>query len=68
MGIHRRMQTVFHPHSPEMAGKILTCKELLEVQNVGPEQVRNKTEQRWDRKAPRGFKVVGSKVGGGLFS
>jgi ribosomal protein L30 len=30
LGIHRRNQTVFHPHKPDIAGKILAVKELLE--------------------------------------
>ncbi|KAK7016868.1 54S ribosomal protein L33, mitochondrial [Favolaschia claudopus] len=34
LGLHRRNQTVFHPHKPDIAGKILAVKELLEVRNV----------------------------------
>lgn len=52
------MQTVYHPHSSENAGKILSVKELLRVENVGADEVRTKTEQRRERKAPRGFKLV----------
>jgi ribosomal protein L30 len=59
LGIHRRMQTVYHPHSPECAGKILAVKELLKVENVPASAVRTKTEQRWERKASRGYSVVG---------
>src|SRR5688572_9148404 len=33
LGIHRRFQTVYFPHSPEVAGKILRLKELVEVEN-----------------------------------
>ncbi|KIO28351.1 hypothetical protein M407DRAFT_243034 [Tulasnella calospora MUT 4182] len=58
LGIWRRMQTVFMPHSPEAAGKILRVKELVEVQNVPASLVRTKAEQRQDRKAPRGYAVV----------
>ncbi|KAG8985062.1 hypothetical protein FRB90_004960 [Tulasnella sp. 427] len=58
LGIWRRMQTVFMPHSPEAAGKILRVKELVEVQNVPTSQVRTKAEQRQERKAPRGYVVV----------
>ena len=66
LGIHRRMQTVFHPHSPEFAGKILAVKELVRVENVEAGAVRTKTEQRRERKAPRGFKVVGDLNSSGL--
>jgi len=59
LGIHRRMQTVYHPHSPEFAGKILAVKELVKVENVGKDAVRTKTEQRRERRPVRGFKVVG---------
>jgi large subunit ribosomal protein L30 len=62
LGIHRRMQTVYHPHSPEVAGKILTVKELVEVENVPWEAVRTKLEQRLERRPPKGFQIVGSKL------
>jgi large subunit ribosomal protein L30 len=62
LGIHRRMQTVYHPHSPECAGKILKVKELVEVENVPASQVRTKTEQRQERKARRGYAVLSSKL------
>ena len=57
LGIHRRMQTVYHPHSPETAGKILAVKELLRVENVPSHAVRTKTEQRRERRPPRGYSV-----------
>ena len=59
LGIHRRMQTVYHPHSPEFAGKILAVKELVRVENVPKEAVRTKTEQRLERRPTEGFEVVG---------
>lgn len=62
LGIHRRMQTVYHEHSPINAGKILLVKELVEVENVPASAVRSKTEQRQERKAPRGYQVVGSSL------
>ncbi|KAL6307477.1 hypothetical protein BKA93DRAFT_768484 [Sparassis latifolia] len=62
LGIHRRMQTVYHRHDPETAGKILRVKELVEVHNVPASAVRTKTEQRRERKASRGYAVVGSKL------
>ena len=61
LGIHRRLQTVYHEHSPINAGKILRVKELVEVQNVPASAIRTKTEQRKERKAPRGYVVVGSR-------
>lgn len=59
LGIHRRMQTVYHPHSPEFAGKILAVKELVKVENVGRDAVRTKTERSRERRPVRGFEVVG---------
>ena len=62
LGIHRRFQTVYFPHSPEVAGKILKVKELVEVENVPRHLVLTKLEQRQQRKSPRGYKVVGSRM------
>ncbi|KAJ7220797.1 hypothetical protein GGX14DRAFT_432102 [Mycena pura] len=64
LGLHRRNQTVFHPHKPDIAGKILAVKELLEVSNVPATEVRDKQAQRLERKAPKGYEVVGSRMGG----
>ncbi|KAI0750028.1 hypothetical protein C8Q80DRAFT_1100565 [Daedaleopsis nitida] len=62
LGIHRRLQTVYHRHTPDIAGKILTVKELVMVENVPESAVRTKWEQRQERKAPRGYVVQGSKL------
>ena len=62
LGIHRRFQTVYFPHSPEVAGKILKVKELVEVENVPRHLVFTKMEQRQQRKSPRGYKIVGSRM------
>ncbi|KAF7364911.1 hypothetical protein MVEN_00361600 [Mycena venus] len=62
LGLHRRNQTVFHPHRSDVAGKILEVKELLEVQNVPASEVR-KLAQHVERKTPKGFQVVGSRMG-----
>jgi len=62
LGIHRRFQTVYFPHSPEVAGKILKVKELVAVENVPSHLVLTKQEQRKQRKTPRGYKVVGSRM------
>ena len=58
LGLHRRLQTVYHPHSPEFAGKILAVKELVKVENVPKEAVKTKTEQRQERRPSPGFEVV----------
>lgn len=57
------MQTVYHLHTPEAAGMILAVKELVEVENVPASAVRTAGQQRVERKSPRGFVVVGSKLG-----
>ena len=58
LGIFRRMQTVFHPHRPEFAGKILEVKELLEVQNVPASAVRTKEEMTRERRPNKGYEIV----------
>jgi len=63
LGIHRRLQTVYHRHSPDIAGKILRVKELVEVENVPSEAVRSKTEIRQERKGVRGYVVTGQRRG-----
>ena len=55
------MQAVYHPHTPEVAGMILAVNELVEAQNVPASAVRMAVQQRAERKAPRGFVVVGPK-------
>ncbi|KAJ7779079.1 hypothetical protein B0H16DRAFT_1359746 [Mycena metata] len=67
LGLHRRNQTVFHLHTPDIAGKIIALKELLEVQNVPARDVRTKREQRVERRAPKGYEIVGSRMGYGGF-
>lgn len=58
LGIHRRMQTVYHRFSPDIAGKILQVKELVQVRNVPPSEVRTPEEARNLRKAVRGYEVI----------
>ncbi|KAJ3561440.1 hypothetical protein NP233_g10191 [Leucocoprinus birnbaumii] len=62
LGFHKRNQIVYHRHSSDIAGKILKIKELVEVKNVPESAVRNKWEQRQERKAVRGYKVIGNKA------
>jgi large subunit ribosomal protein L30 len=68
LGLTRRHQTVFQRHTPEAAGMILRVKELLEVSNVPTSQVRTGVEQREERKASRGYEVVGRAVGTNHFA
>lgn len=56
------MQTVYHRHSPDIAGKILRVKELVQVENVPASAVRTKTEQRQERKSVRGYQKVASRL------
>ncbi|KAG8735829.1 hypothetical protein FRC11_002991, partial [Ceratobasidium sp. 423] len=51
LGIHRRGATVFQKHPPEVAGKILRVKELVEVENVPESEVKTKQAMRQERKA-----------------
>ncbi|KAL1740624.1 hypothetical protein HDZ31DRAFT_85326 [Schizophyllum fasciatum] len=66
LGLHKRHQTVYHAHAPDIAGKILAVKELVEVENVPAAAVRTKAQQRRERAAPRGYTVVGTKRGAWL--
>ena len=68
LGIHRRMQTVYHRFSADIAGKILQVKELVEVQNVAASDVRTPEEARRERKAVRGYQVVSRARPSGLTS
>lgn len=52
------MQTVYHPFSPDIAGKILKVKELVQVKNVAQDEVRTAEEARRERRAVRGYEVV----------
>ncbi|KZW03631.1 hypothetical protein EXIGLDRAFT_828480 [Exidia glandulosa HHB12029] len=58
LGLHKRMQTVYQPHSQCVAGKILMVKELVEVANVPASAVRTRAEQRAERRPPRGYSLV----------
>ncbi|KAG5463610.1 MAG: hypothetical protein BJ554DRAFT_6103 [Olpidium bornovanus] len=64
LGLHRPYATVYHPHVADVADKILTVKECVEVQNVasapGPYDVANRLYGAGPRrKPPNGFTVVG---------
>ena len=68
LGLRRRLQTVFLPHSAPAAGKILRVKELVKVENVAKADVKTKREMRAERKAVRGYYVKQRFTNGGLGS
>ncbi|KAF2093201.1 hypothetical protein NA57DRAFT_48743 [Rhizodiscina lignyota] len=55
LGLRRRMQTVYHPVSRDIAGFILHVKELLDVQEV--EEKLSKSELHELRKPQPGYWV-----------
>jgi large subunit ribosomal protein L30 len=62
LGLTHRFQTTYMPHSPQVAGKILLLKELVEVENVPTSEVRTKQEMTKERRAPRGYVVKHNKL------
>jgi large subunit ribosomal protein L30 len=55
LGLRRRMKTVFHPVSPQVAGQIMRVKELVHVEEV-PEAL-TPAELKAERKPDPGFYV-----------
>ena len=55
LGLHKRMRTVFHPVSPQVAGQIMKVKELVAVSEV--ERPLSKKEVHEARKPDPGFWV-----------
>jgi len=55
LGLRKRMRTVFHPVTPEVAGQIMKVKELVAVSEV--EQAMTKLELRDARRPEPGFWV-----------
>lgn len=53
LGLHKRMRTVFHPVSPQVAGQIMKVKELVAVSEV--ERPMTKQEVHDARKPDAGF-------------
>lgn len=53
LGLRKRMRTVFHPVSPEIAGQIMKVKELVAVSEV--EQAMSKAQLREARRPESGF-------------
>jgi large subunit ribosomal protein L30 len=55
LGLHRRMKTVFHPVSPQIAGQIMKVKELVRVEEV--EKPLTKGELREERRPDPGYYI-----------
>ena len=55
LGLNRRLKTVYHPVSPDVAGQIFAVKELIDVQEV--DQALTKTEMKELRRPDTGFYV-----------
>lgn len=55
LGLGKRLRTVYHPVSPQVAGQIFAVKELVDVQEV--DQPLSKTEIKELRRPDPGFFV-----------
>ncbi|KZF19968.1 ribosomal protein L30 [Xylona heveae TC161] len=55
LGLRKRMRTVYHPVSPQVAGQIMRVKELVDVSEV--EEPLSKPEMRQLRKPDPGFYI-----------
>lgn len=55
LGLRKRMRTVFHPVSPQVAGQIMKVKELVAVSEV--EKSLTAEEMRESRKPDPGFYI-----------
>lgn len=55
LGLHRRMKTVFHPVSSQVAGQIMRVKELVHVEEV--DKPLTQYELRLERKPDPGYYV-----------
>ncbi|KAI9848252.1 MAG: 39S ribosomal protein L33, mitochondrial [Thelocarpon superellum] len=55
LGLRKRMRTVYHPVSTDVAGQIMKVKELISVQEV--EQPLTKAEMRERRRPDPGYYV-----------
>lgn len=58
LGLRKRMTTVYHPVTPDIAGKIMKVKELLAVSEQEKAETRQEIHQR--RQPPKGFVVEGN--------
>lgn len=55
LGLRKRLRTVYHPVSPQVAGQIFAVKELVDVQEV--DQALTKDEVKELRRPEKGFWV-----------
>jgi large subunit ribosomal protein L30 len=55
LGLHKRLRTVYHPVTPDVAGQIFAVKELVDVQEV--DQKLSHGEMKELRKPDTGFWV-----------
>jgi len=55
LGLKKRMTTVYHPVSQDIAGMIMAVKELVDVEEVA--ERKSKQEMRQDRKPEPGFYI-----------
>ncbi|KAI5791667.1 mitochondrial 54S ribosomal protein YmL33 [Peziza echinospora] len=55
LGLRKRMRTVYHPVSPDIAGMIMKVKELVAVSEV--EHKLTQREQHALRTPPKGYYV-----------
>ncbi|KAI4141032.1 MAG: hypothetical protein L6R39_005536 [Caloplaca ligustica] len=55
LGLRKRMATVFHPVSPQVAGQIMAVKELVAVSEV--ENAMTKAEMKATRKPDTGYYI-----------
>lgn len=55
LGLHKRMRTVYHPVTPDVAGQIFAVKELVDVQEV--DQKLSGQEMKTLRTPEKGFWV-----------
>lgn len=55
LGLHKRIATVYHPVSPQIAGQIFAVKELVNVQTV--DRPLSKQELKAFRKPETGYYI-----------
>lgn len=55
LGLRKRMRTVYHPVSPQVAGQIMKVKELVAVSEV--EKALTKSEMREMRRPDPGYYI-----------
>ncbi|KAL9001274.1 MAG: hypothetical protein Q9169_000165 [Polycauliona sp. 2 TL-2023] len=55
LGLRKRMATVFHPVSPQVAGQIMAIKELVAVSEV--EKALSKSEMKVNRRPDPGYYI-----------